>query len=397
MTSPVPTREEFLDALAEDDPVLLYEQAPCGFLSTTPDGLIVKVNATLCSWLGTTADQLVGRRSFVDLLTPGGRIYHETHYGPMLRMQHRVRELALELRCDDGGRLPVLINATLDLDAAGQPHATRVAVFDARERRRYERELLAAKERAESSEARARELVRTLQQTLIPPTEPQVPGLQVATAYRPGTDGLLVGGDFYDVFPIGTDDWGLLLGDVSGKGAEAAVVTALARWTVRAAMVAFDEPSRALANLNDVLRDHETDRFCTAVAVRLRRDGIRWRARLSVGGHPAPIRIDANGDHAQVRASGPLVGVLETTAFVDEEIELGPGDGLLLFTDGITEARNGQTFFEEAGILASLRDHDLEPRHLIDGLLDNVARFRTDGTAIDDVAVLALRVPPLPT
>ena len=130
----------------------------------------------------------------------------------------------------------------------------RIAVFDATERRAYEQELLAARLRAEESEARARVLVRTLQQTLLPPSTPNVDGLEIAAAYRPAGDGDEVGGDFYDVFQLGVDDWIVAVGDVTGKGVHAATVTALARYTMRAAAVSTPEPTAILSTLNDVLR-----------------------------------------------------------------------------------------------------------------------------------------------
>ena len=168
-------QEDFQQALLEDDPELLYDRAPCGYLSTTPDGVIVKVNQTLLTWIGLERHELVGRRTFAELLTVGGRIYHETHYAPMLRMQGEARAIALDVRTADGGVLPVLVNAVMERDAEGRPRVVRVVVFDATDRRAYERELLRAKERAEESEARARSLAETLQQTLIPPLPPQVP------------------------------------------------------------------------------------------------------------------------------------------------------------------------------------------------------------------------------
>jgi len=388
------SRDEFLDALVDDDPVRIYDRAPCGFISTTPEGTIVKVNSTLCDWLGLRPDELVGQRSFVELLSPGGRIYHETHYAPMLRMHSRVRELALDLRRADGSRLPALVNATLERDQDGQPRVVRIAVFDASERRRYERELVAAKKRAEESEAKAAGLARTLQQTLLPPMAPYVPGLELAMVYEPATDGLMVGGDFYDVFPLGPDDYGIILGDVCGKGAEAAVVTALARWTMRAATVAFSEPSLALANLDEVMQSHETDRFCTAVVLRLRRERGAWQVKLSVGGHMPPVLLSADGHPVPVEASGPIVGVLPSAEFSDVELELAPGEGLLLFTDGVTETRSGGVLFDDPGVRESVLRHGTEPRTLVDGLLEDVNRFRGAGTSRDDVLVLALRVPP---
>ena len=204
-------------AALDEDPEDLYERAPCGYLTTTPDGAIVRVNQTFLTWTGHSREDLVGHRRFVDLLTAGGRIYHETHYAPMLRMQESVRELALDLVKADNGRLPVLVNARLERDEIGHPRVVRIAVFDATERREYERELLRAKQRAEASEARARSLAHTLQQTLIPPTPPDIPGLDVAAAYRAAGEGIEVGGDFYDVFSGGPNSWGLVLATCVGK------------------------------------------------------------------------------------------------------------------------------------------------------------------------------------
>jgi sigma-B regulation protein RsbU (phosphoserine phosphatase) len=242
-------REDTVDAFVGallDDAEQLYDRAPCGYLSTDPDGTIVRVNATFLALTGYTRGQLVGRRRFVDLLTGGGRIYHETHYAPMLRMQGSARQIALDLVRADGSRLPALVNAVLERDEAGVPVVIRTAVFDATDRRKYERELLLAKERAETSDAQATALARTLQQTLIPPVPPHVPRLEVAAAYRPAGSGAEIGGDFYEVFQHQVDDWFAVLGDVCGKGPEAAVVTALLRYAVRAAAVATPEPAAAL-------------------------------------------------------------------------------------------------------------------------------------------------------
>ncbi len=177
--------EAFLEALAGDDPDRLYDRAPCGYLTTTPDGLIAKVNQTFLTLTGYPRAELVGQRRLVDLLTPGGRIYHETHYAPLLQMHGTAREIALDLVCADERRLPVLINSVLERDACGSPTVIRTAVFDATQRREYERELLRAKQRAEESEAHAIALARTLQQTFIPPAHPQIPGLELGRAIPP--------------------------------------------------------------------------------------------------------------------------------------------------------------------------------------------------------------------
>jgi PAS domain S-box-containing protein len=146
-----------LDRLLEEDPADLYENAPMGYLSTLPDGRIVKVNRTFCAWSGRPADELLGAR-FQDLLTVGGRVFHDTHLRPLLRMQGAVREIALDVVRMDGSMLPCLLNAVEVRDDDGAAVLVRATLFEATARRRYERELLAAQRAAEESEARSRTL-----------------------------------------------------------------------------------------------------------------------------------------------------------------------------------------------------------------------------------------------
>jgi PAS domain S-box-containing protein len=136
-----------MDGNGEQSAEDLYERAPCGYLSATPDGSLVRVNETFLRWTGYSREQLVGVKRFQDLLTPGARIYHETHYAPLLRMQGSVREIAVDVVCADRRRLPVLINSVLLTDSGGEPRMVRTTLFDATERKSYERELLAARDR----------------------------------------------------------------------------------------------------------------------------------------------------------------------------------------------------------------------------------------------------------
>ncbi|WP_233498684.1 SpoIIE family protein phosphatase [Blastococcus sp. TF02A-26] len=146
-----------LTRLLEDDPADLYENAPCGYLSMLPGGRIVKVNRTFVEWSGRTAEELLGA-SFPDLLTVGGRVFHETHVAPLLRMQGAVREIALDLELPDGTALPCLVNAVELRDDAGAPLLVRATLFETTSRRRYERALLAAQRAAAEAEARSRGL-----------------------------------------------------------------------------------------------------------------------------------------------------------------------------------------------------------------------------------------------
>ncbi|HEX5113596.1 MAG TPA: SpoIIE family protein phosphatase [Pseudonocardiaceae bacterium] len=385
-------------ALLEDSAEDLYEHAPCGYLSTLLDGTIAKINTTLLDWLGYRRDQVVGRRRFADLLTVGGRMYHETHFAPLLRMQGEVGGVALELTTAEGTRLPVLVTSTVKTGTDGQAQLIRTTVFDARDRRAYEQELLRARRDAESERDRAQQLARTLQQTLVPPALSQVPGMEVAAYYHPASADE-VGGDFYDLFPLTGATWGFFLGDVSGKGAKAAAVTSLARYTLRAAAVHNPDPATVLHTLNTVLNHeyHGTDpRFCTVIHGNLVPSGDGCDVTLASGGHPPAIHIRAQGTlDILTTPGGLLVGALPDATFTTVHTHLAPGDTLLLYTDGLTEARprtRDRDRYSEAELQRYLTA--LAPTtapQVITALTRLLAEFG-DGVD-DDTALLALSIP----
>lgn len=146
----------------EDDLQDLFEHAPCGYVSTRPDGRITKINHTLSLWLDTDRDQLLGKR-FQDLLNIAGKIYYETYCAPLLRMQGFFNEVALDLVSNTGQLVPVLVNAVERRDESGQVRFIRITVFNATDRRRYEHELLEAQRMAEGVGQQLRELNRTLE------------------------------------------------------------------------------------------------------------------------------------------------------------------------------------------------------------------------------------------
>ena len=141
----------------------LFEEAPCGYLSLLPDGTIVRINRTFLEWTGYAREDLLDGRRFQDLLTIGGKIFHETHYAPLLRMQGFVHEIAFDLVRRDGSHLPVLVNTVEKRDGTGHPHIHWTTVFNATDRRRYERELLDARKRAERAFEELRQLNETLE------------------------------------------------------------------------------------------------------------------------------------------------------------------------------------------------------------------------------------------
>ncbi|MEV6623051.1 SpoIIE family protein phosphatase [Amycolatopsis sp. NPDC051106] len=384
-------------ALLEDSAEDLYENAPCGFVSTLLDGTIAKINATLLGWLGCTREELVGRRRFSDLLTVGGRLYHETHFAPLLRMQGDLGGIAVEMKTADGARLPVLVTSKVKTSPDGEAQLIRTTVFDARDRRAYEQELLRARNEAERERDRVDRLAKTLQRTLLPPTLPDVPGMQVAAYYHPASEDQ-VGGDFYDLFPLTGDTWGVFLGDVSGKGAGAAVVTSLARYTLRAAAVHDPDPVTALQTLNAVLHQEfhgPEPRFCTVLHGHVRpHDGTGATVTLAGGGHPPALLIRADGTTSFLEArGGQLVGALPVARFAAVTAVLQPGDTVLLYTDGLTEARTlGRRRYSEEQLRADLTG--LAPTTasaVIHAVTKLLAGFG-DGVE-DDTALLAMSVP----
>lgn len=157
------------DPLLHDTAEDLYEFAPCGYLSTWPDGRIAKVNATLLKWLEYERGELLGRR-FADLLTVGGRIHYETHFAPLLLTRGSIDSAALDLLDSHGERLPVFVTANTRMGPDGVPALIRITALDARERRSYERELIEERRRAEFERERVQVLATTLQRSLLPPS-----------------------------------------------------------------------------------------------------------------------------------------------------------------------------------------------------------------------------------
>lgn len=367
-----------------------YDLAPCGYLSTTPDGTITKVNRTFTTLSGRAPEDLVGRRTFAQLLNAGGRIYHETHFAPLLRLHGLASGVAFELVRPDGSQLPVLVNAVLERDEVGEPRLVRLAVFEATERRAYEAELLRTLRRAEESEARATALARTLQQVLIPHEPPVIEGLDLAAGYRPARTGEEIGGDFYDFFQT-EQGWVLVVGDVCGKGAEAAVVTALVRHALRSVVRDPERLDLALQLVNDTLLRH-SERFATVVLVHLARESHGWQATVASAGHPLPLLRRRGTAAVPFGEPGSLVGAVESPSFSQHTTLLGPGDALLLYTDGVPEARVGSEFYGDARLSQVFNREVGDAAAVVARLLDDVLDFQ-HGDASDDIALVVAAVP----
>lgn len=269
-----------------------------------------------------------------------------------------------------------------------------VAIVQHQEARRV-RELLIETEserrRAESLLVERQRVASVLQESLLPPTLPTIDGFDVAAAYRAGVEE--VGGDFYDLFPLGSHRWGFMIGDVCGRGPEAARHTALARHTLRTALLLDPDPTRSLAALDQALHAAETDgRFCTAVCgVVSATDGESVTVSVAVAGHPPPLVVRAGGDVEIVAPTGPLLGVVPEAAFEQRPIELRAGDALVMYTDGMIEARGADGLFGLDRLESTAADLvDGSARSITDGLVAAVNEYDEMRTT-DDLAVLTLR------
>jgi PAS domain S-box-containing protein len=234
----------------------------------------------------------------------------------------------------------------------------------------------------------------TLQQALLPDNLPELPEADLAARYLAAGEVNEVGGDFYDIYRSVESTWALAIGDVRGKGPRAAAVTALVRYTLRAASLNETLPSRVLATLNEAMvRQQSSDRFCTvAYASILPTASGRLEVTLGVGGHPLPLMLRRDGSVEQVGIPGTLIGFMADPEISDERFELGPGDSLVLYTDGVSEARSENGLFGEQRLMELLRGcAGSGATEIADRIQSDVLEFQ-GGTGSDDLAVLVLRV-----
>jgi phosphoserine phosphatase RsbU/P len=369
--------------LGEDTAEELFEDAPCGYLSTTPDGTILRVNRTFEELSGRGRDELVGQRRFQQLLSPGGRIYHETHCAPLLRMQGAIREIALEIVRADGSRRPVLVSSVMRYDDDGLPAGVRTMVLEAVDRRRYEQELLRAR-------AQQHEVAMLLERSLVAGEMPTGEGLGVGVTYRPAIRSDEVGGDWYDAFRLDdADGIGLVVGDVVGRGIAAAATMGQLRSAVRAFASTGMGPAAAMDALDAYSRRHAVGDLATVVHAQV--DLARGTMRYACAGHLPPVVLEP-GRAPRFLWDGrslPLNADPGAPPRGEAACDLVAGSTLLLYTDGLVERRDRsldegmQALIGAAGEL-----RDLEPPELTEAVTDALGR-RSGIT--DDVCVLALR------
>ncbi|MET8832127.1 SpoIIE family protein phosphatase [Streptomyces sp. NPDC004610] len=239
---------------------------------------------------------------------------------------------------------------------------------------------------------------QSLQRSLLPPGLPQIDGVEVDVIYRAAGEGNEVGGDFYDVFPIGENTYGFAIGDVCGTGPNAAAVTGLARHALRLlAREGLSGPA-VLQRLNSAILDEGArSRFLTLLygELRPREDGSA-ELKIVCAGHPLPLRLRQNGTVEPAAEPQPLLGVLEDLELYEQTITLDPGDVLLCVTDGVTERREGTRMLGDDGLTEVLTTcTGLTAGAVAARVMRAVERFASDAPS-DDMAILAMRVPGLP-
>jgi serine phosphatase RsbU (regulator of sigma subunit) len=239
-------------------------------------------------------------------------------------------------------------------------------------------------------------IAHTLQARLLPARLPEIPGAVLAARYRAAGELNEVGGDFYDVFPRSSEEWAMVVGDVSGKGPEAAAITALARYTLRAGALDDDAPEKALRRLNVAMRTHDDSaQFATAALAYLSTAGSgKLKVRLSLAGHPPAMVVRHDGTVASAGTFGDMLALGDDPTFRETQLLLDPGDVLLLYTDGVTEAGPRSRPFGEFGfaeLLGTLAGES--PQAVVDAVEAAVVDAH-EGEPRDDIALLALGLAP---
>jgi PAS domain S-box-containing protein len=350
----------------------LLDSAPIGIVTLDATGAVIGWNRRTGAMLGTPEVEALGS-AFADLWPPLQRA--------------RLRKLIDSLESTGMGSVrQTFERGERAFDITGARFGTRdgdsgaiLALQDVTERVAAERQL--------------RQTARILQESLLPPHLPPVPGVEMAALFRPAGAGLQVGGDFYDIFELREGEWGLVIGDVCGKGADAAALTALTRYTVRTAAMYEDSPGAALRVLNEALLRQRSDfRFTTLAYCVLGTGSSPVSMRSATGGHPRPLLLRADGTAEAFGAGGPLLGVVPETRFPDTELELNAGDAVVLYTDGLCDAQAPLRSLGEEELLAELRACAGMSAAQITARLEELAVGGSTGPARDDIAVVVARL-----
>ena len=381
------SRAEAAVRAGEARKVAMLETSLDCIVSIDDRGLVTEFNPAAERAFGWRRSEIVGRQ-MADFLIPhdlrpehhrGFDHYLRTGEGPVLNQRVELRG-----RRRDGTEFPIELAVTR-IPTDGPPAFTAY-IRDITNRQQAARALYESREQFAT-------LARTLQKSLLPPDLPDIAGVTLAARYHPAVEGLEVGGDFYDVFRTGRSGWAVVIGDVCGKGAEAASLTGLARYTIRAAAMQTTRPARVLAMLNEAILRQEgalNERFATVVYASLVRRAGATMLTVACGGHPPALVVRPEGAVATVGVTGTLLGALRDPELTEVAVRLEAGDKVVFHTDGLLEAPGPGGEFGEARLrelLATCGSLDVAATA---ARLEAVVLEHQGGVSRDDMAILVL-------
>jgi hypothetical protein len=235
-------------------------------------------------------------------------------------------------------------------------------------------------------------IARTLQESLLPPSLPEIAAVEVDARYHAAGEANEVGGDFYDLFQMAEGTWAAVIGDVKGKGPDAAAMIGLARHTLRAGAMRESDPTRVLTSLNEALSmEASEESICTALLATIRTGDGGVEVELTSAGHPLPLVLRTDGAVETVGTPGTLVGAIADLELNPERVTLATGDALILFTDGVFEAGSGSDRFGHGRLEALLRESRGAAAHELAGRIERDVLDFQGGEPGDDLAVMVLR------
>ncbi len=364
---------------------LVMQTAPVGIAFFGPDLRYLVLNERFAELDGVPRDDHIGC-SITDV-TPSAAPWLYPLILKVFDSGLPLVDIEVDAVLDDDGTPPDiwLLNVVPVEDVSGDRVGVGLTVIDVTDRHRRERDLRAAFEERDH-------IARALQNALLPPDLPVLEGIDVTARYLPAGAGAEVGGDFYDVIEDGAGRWHVVIGDVCGKGPDAAALTGLARHTLRAAAIGRGEPVELLTLVNEALRREDTDRFLTLVDLMLDLSGDAPKVTTVLAGHPPPLLL-RDGEVHEMGSYGALLGVFDEVSLVPTIGFLEPGDIVIAYTDGLIEHQGPTTFGEPElrALLASCAGLDGEATS--ERITNRVVELRSSESSEDDVAFLVLAVP----
>lgn len=354
-------------------------------VSIDMDGAITEFNPAAEAIFGVSRNDAIAQQMADILIPPSLRRRHRAGFDAYLagrapRVLGRRVELVGLRR--DGTEFPLELTI-IEIKESARPGFTAF-IRDLTDRREAE---AAVRE----SQARVAAVAQTLQESLLPTQAPDIAGIDVVAWFHPAGDGSEVGGDFYDMIPHSEDVFDVVVGDVCGKGAAAAAVTAMVKYSLRAVNTPDRSPSELLQAVNAVMTGQVGDRYCTVVMGRLRRlaDGA-FGVTMARAGHPPPLLLSSTGAVAEVGVPGHPLGLFPDPVLMDSDLVLEPGQALFLYTDGLTDARSGDDHFGDGELFDLAGRIGDRPAARIVELFGEAALAHAGGSADDDIALVAL-------